>query len=475
MISLANRISFAAVAMVAIFGALAGYALYDKVRRSLKDEMEGRQNIRLAWIESALEYDDYHIGFSPKNVPDGAAELWQVSTRDGLVLWKSGDVPALSAVKKFSAESRHFALGDSNFAAISGHSLRRVEESQRPYVIFELPTGRIRVELLLTARTPSEAMYMELSRLRWALFAIVPVGTVALALLLTWFVRIQLRPLEAVAQRSAAIGPSDTRARIDVPANALEIVQLRDAINGMISRMSEGFDRERRFSSFAAHELRTPLAQLRTNIEVTLRRERDVAEYRHSMQEALLDIERLQKLVTDLLHLTRTQEATVAQNDHAALDVVITQAARASGQPVNLADGASPAIVRGNEELLISAVRNVLENAARYAPESSPTLNIESDSKLVRLRIADCGPGIPESERERIFQPLTRLDSARSITDQNGGFGLGLAIARTAVRACGGDLICGPRADGKSGAQFMFVFQRAQVAHGLTQLLPTHN
>lgn len=465
MLSLANRISFAAVAMVAIFGTLAGYALYDKVRRSLKDEMEGRQNVRLAWIEASLEYDDYHVGFSPKNVPEGAAELWQVSTRDGVVLWKSGDNPAFSEVKKFSSETRHFTLGSAEFPIAAAETLRRVDEGQRPFVNYELPTGRSRVELLITARTPSEAMYAELSRLRWALFAIVPVGTVVLAFLLTWFVRIQLRPLEVVARRAAAIGPADTRARIDIPANALEIVQLRDAINGMISRMSEGFERERRFSSFAAHELRTPLAQLRTNIEVTLRRERDVDEYRHSMREALLDIERLQKLVTDLLNLTRAQEALVSHTDHAALNVVIAQAARASGQEISMAENATPALIRGNEELLISAVRNVLENAARYAPASAPTLAIESDSTQVRLKIADTGPGVPESERERIFQPLTRLDTARSITDQSGGFGLGLAIARSAVRACGGDLICSARADGKSGAQFVFIFQRALAAN----------
>jgi signal transduction histidine kinase len=307
-------------------------------------------------------------------------------------------------------------------------------------------------------------MYAELSRLRLALMLIIPVGTTLLALLLTWFVRMQLKPLEAVARSSASIGPANTSARIDVEANALEIVQLREAINGMISRMAEGLERERRFSSFAAHELRTPLAQLRANIEVTLRRERDGVEYKRSLNEALLDIERLQKLVTDLLNLTRAQEAVVAPTERAALDVVISQAARASGQAVHFESQSSPEI-RGNEELLISAVRNVLENAARYAPASSPTLAVESDSKQVRLKIADLGPGIPEAERERIFQPLTRLDSARSITDQSGGFGLGLAIARSATRACGGDLLCGARSDGKSGAQFMFIFQRASIVN----------
>lgn len=464
MLSLANRISFAAVGMVAIFGTLAGYALYDKVRRSLKDEMEGRQNVRLAWIEASLEYDDYHLGFSPKKVSEGAAELWQVATRDGMVLWESGDIPAFSNIKKFSSETRRYVNGSPDFTTASSQSLRPVEEASRPYVIYEFPTGRTRVDLLITARTPSEAMYAELSRLRWALFAIVPAGTAALALLLTWFVRIQLRPLEAVARSATAIGPSDTRARIDVPANALEIVQLRDAINGMISRMSEGFERERRFSSFAAHELRTPLAQLRTNIEVTLRRERDANEYRHSMREALLDIERLQKLVTDLLHLTRAQEALVSQNEQAELNIVIAQAARASGQDIAKIDSATPALIRGNEDLLISAVRNVLENAARYAPGSAPALNIQSDTNHVRLMISDKGPGIPEFERERIFQPLTRLDAARSIKEQGGGFGLGLAIARSAVRACGGDLICKARADGQAGAEFVFIFQRVLSA-----------
>lgn len=462
MLSLANRISLTAVAMIAVFGTLAGYALYDKVRRSLKDEMEGRQNVRLAWIESSLDYDDYHLGFTPKQSPEGAAELWQVSTRDGVILWKSDPIPAFSKVTKFSSETRPLSMGNSDFQSIPGSALRKVEEGEHPYVLFELPTGRSRVELLITARTPSEAMYAELARLRLALMLIIPVGTTLLALLLTWFVRNQLKPLEAVARGSSLIGPADTRARIDVKANALEIVQLRDAINGMIARMGEGLDRERRFSSFAAHELRTPLAQLRTNIEVTLRRERNSDEYKRSLNEALLDIERLQKLVTDLLNLTRTQEVVVTLHEQAALNNIIAQATRATGQSIAYQPANVPPLIRGNEDLLVSAVRNVLENAARYAPQSSPTLDVEADSQQVRLKIADLGPGIPEAERERIFQPLTRLDTARSITDQSGGFGLGLAIARSAVRACGGDLVCGARSDGKSGAQFVFVFQRAE-------------
>jgi signal transduction histidine kinase len=461
--SLANRISIAVVLLVAAFGTLASYALYDKVRRSLKDEMEFRQNLRLAWLESCLTYDDYHIEMDSAREPDGGAELWQVATRDGRVLWRSPELEK-DKRRRLSSETRPFTLGSKDFPVLPGDKLTQFEEFNHALPMYELPTGRSRIELLITARTPSEAMYAELSRLRWALMAIVPLGTLILTIVVVWYVRRQLTPLSIVARSAAAIGPGNTSHRIDVDSKSVEIVQLKHAINGMIERMALGLERERQFSSFAAHELRTPLAQLRVNIEVALRRERSPEDYIRSLNEAMLDIDRLQKLVVDLLNLTRAQEAVVSASDHAALETVVAQAVRMSGHDAVTPEIAGDTLVQGNQELLVSAVRNVLENARRYAPGSAPELAVENAPDTVRLNISDFGPGVPEAERERIFVPLTRLDNARSLKDQNEGFGLGLAIARTAVRACGAELHCAGRADGQSGACFTFTFRRTPIS-----------
>jgi signal transduction histidine kinase len=117
--------------------------------------------------------------------------------------------------------------------------------------------------------------------------------------------------------------------------------------------------------------------------------------------------------------------------------------------------------VHGDADLLRAAFGNVFENAARYAPGEPPTVRVEPSAEQVRVVVSDRGPGVPEVERERIFQPLTRLDAARTVGGAADGFGLGLATARSAVRAFGGDLVCRGRADGAAGAAFVFTLRRA--------------
>jgi signal transduction histidine kinase len=117
--------------------------------------------------------------------------------------------------------------------------------------------------------------------------------------------------------------------------------------------------------------------------------------------------------------------------------------------------------VYGDADLLRAAFRNVLENAARHAPGEPPTVRVEASAEDVRVVVSDRGPGVPEAERERIFQPLTRLDPARTVGGAADGFGLGLATARSAARAFGGDLVCRGRADAAAGAEFVFTLRRS--------------
>jgi signal transduction histidine kinase len=247
-------------------------------------------------------------------------------------------------------------------------------------------------------------------------------------------------------------------------------VRLRETLNAMVERLAEGLARERRFASTAAHELRTPLTQLRLSVEVALSRPRETGEYQETLRQALQDIDRLQRLVGHLLFLARDHGATV-RTPVPLLDV-LARALRACGSTAALPVTERPVYVMGNADLLESALRNVLENAARYAPRRAPELRLTlpeiqdgvhpSTAPSVTLEIADFGPGVPPEDRERIFEPLTRLNPGRRAGGGGGGdpegFGLGLTVARNAVRACGGDLVCAARGDGQSGAAFVFTF-----------------
>jgi signal transduction histidine kinase len=226
-------------------------------------------------------------------------------------------------------------------------------------------------------------------------------------------------------------------------------------------------ERERRFAADAAHELRSPLAEMRATVEVALRRPREAGEYRDALEAVASGLVRLQNLVVGLLQLTRgAGGATGRPVDLAAVlrhAAGGSQAVRSRARPGDFsADGVW---VLGDPELLAAAVGNVLDNAARYAPAEAPTIAVETDGAggTVRVVISDRGPGVPAADRERIFEPLTRLDAARTVAGVE-GFGLGLAVARATARAFGGDLLCRARSDGAEGAEFVFSLRRAAAA-----------
>jgi signal transduction histidine kinase len=200
---------------------------------------------------------------------------------------------------------------------------------------------------------------------------------------------------------------------------------------------------------------------MRLTLDVALRRDRDPAEYRQALSEMSDDVRRLERLVVGLLELTRASER-VTTGRPVALAAVLAKAAAVHG-PARLDNPAAAegVCVRGDPELLVAAVGNVLGNAARYAPGEPPTVRVEGANGTVRVVVADRGPGVAEADRERIFEPLTRLGGASS-----DGFGLGLAVARGAARAVGGDLTCRARGDGQSGAEFVFDLPRAATTDG---------
>jgi signal transduction histidine kinase len=320
-----------------------------------------------------------------------------------------------------------------------------------------------RIELVIMARTSSAGMEYVLARLAWSLKMIGPLALLLTGALLAALIRWQLRPLARMAEQASRIGPGSPAERIGPVGSNTECVQLRDAINGMLERLAEGLEREHRFASTAAHELRTPLAQLRTTIEVALRRDRDADEYRAALAETLDDVERLQKLVLGLLHLARSAEHFgMASGRPVVLASLLEKAGRDHGPAfVGGRVKGDEVAVEGDEDLFLAALGNVLENAAHHAPEAPATIRVEDAGASVRLVVADHGPGIAAADRERIFEPLTRLRPARLDRDAADGFGLGLAVARAAARAYGGDLACRGRSDGDPGAEFVFSFRKA--------------
>jgi signal transduction histidine kinase len=249
-----------------------------------------------------------------------------------------------------------------------------------------------------------------------------------------------LRPVDAIRAEVADISERSLNRRVSVPPLDDEISRLASTMNMMLDRLDAAVERQRRFVADASHELQTPLAAARTDLEVALAHP-ESANWNDTAADLLTANKRMEQLVRDLLFLARADAGVVRAPARPVDldDIVLSEAARIRGAgKLRVDTGAvSAAAVQGRPDELTRAVRNLLDNAERYA---SAVIKIElsSDDRQVQLVVHDDGPGIPVADRERIFRRFARLDDDRN--RETGGTGLGLAIAKEIIDGYGGSL-----------------------------------
>ncbi|WP_051731954.1 sensor histidine kinase [Kitasatospora phosalacinea] len=279
---------------------------------------------------------------------------------------------------------------------------------------------------------------------------------VALVALVTWRVTGRaLRPVEAIRSEVAEITGHDLHRRVPVPHTGDEVSRLAVTVNSTLDRLEDAGQRQRRFIADASHELRSPIAVLRTQLEVALAHP-DPELWPELLADALQDTVRLQDLAADLLLLARLDAADPVATELLDLDVLfadVLDARTADRVPVR-AELAYGARVLGNRTWLTRLLTNLVDNAQRYA-DSRVEVQLAVVEGEVVLEVRDDGPGIPEPDRERVFERFTRLDDARS--RELGGAGLGLAIARDLAEHHGGTLAaeCPTAAEHPHGARLV--------------------
>lgn len=257
----------------------------------------------------------------------------------------------------------------------------------------------------------------------------VATSVVAAVAALTWFITGRtLQPVEQLRQGAAEITGTGERRLLPIPAGRDELHRLAVTLNDMLDRLEAASARQRAFVADAAHELRSPIAALRTELEVALAHPEQVDPY-ETGREALAEVERMAQLVDDLLVLARLDERTVHTAHDLDLREIVGDVVESLREPsvrVTI-DGDESVAVRGDRRGLARMVRNLLDNAVRHAA-TTVELQLRQAGERVELRVANDGPPIPDSDRERVFERFTRLDDARS--RDSGGAGLGLAIVR---------------------------------------------
>ncbi|WP_053700221.1 sensor histidine kinase [Streptomyces sp. NRRL F-5755] len=252
----------------------------------------------------------------------------------------------------------------------------------------------------------------------------------------TWLVtRRALRPVEGIRREMAAITAStDLSRRVPEPGSRDEIDRLARTTNETLGALQESVERQRRFVADASHELRSPIASLRTQLEVGIAHP-ELLDTPGAVEDAV----RLQNLAADLLLLARLdagERPADARIDLAAL--VREEVSQRVGDRIAVEVGELAGVeVAGSRGQLGRVLGNLLDNAQRHARESVRA-SVAREGEWAVLRVEDDGPGVPPEERERIFERFVRLDDARSRDD--GGAGLGLAIARDVAERHGGTL-----------------------------------
>ncbi len=271
-----------------------------------------------------------------------------------------------------------------------------------------------------------------------ALWIGVPALVLAVALLAWYLAGRALRPVEAIRAEAAAITGSTMHRRVPEPAGDDEVGRLARTMNAMLDRLEQSSVRQRQFVSDASHELRSPVAAIRAQLEVALRRG-DQTSWPPVARRVLDEDHRLEAAVGELLELARIEESTTerpASVDVDVDDLVFEEVSRVRAVPIDTSK-VSAGRVQGDAAQLARLVRNLLDNASSHA-RSRVNASVVTDDGWVVLTVDDDGPGILPEDRERVFDRFTRLDEGRD--RGGGGAGLGLAMVRAIAQRHGGEV-----------------------------------
>ena len=288
----------------------------------------------------------------------------------------------------------------------------------------------------------------------WAAAIVTCLGSIALLAISTaisvWTVRRGLSPLAALASSAGRV--SVNHWKLDAPPQVREtqeLVPLTDAMDGMLATLQHAFTSQREFLANAAHELKTPIAVLKSTLQLLLQQPRSAEEYRAHLEGALDDLARLEALTHSMLRLARAEQS---QTTKRATDLPLVDLASSCEQSAErlkpVSDSRSvridirpngPAKIHADPEDLELVWNNLFENAVRYSPAGSAVLvSISRSDQRARVDVEDRGPGIAEIDLQNIFNRFHRADASRS--RDTGGYGLGLAIVKAMVEAYGGTI-----------------------------------
>ncbi len=258
-----------------------------------------------------------------------------------------------------------------------------------------------------------------------------------------------LRPMQQIDTRLSHIFPRNRDERLPVNRDDDELSRLSVTINRLLDRVTESFRLQRMFVANVSHELKNPLTQISSQLEVSLLNQRDPAAYRQTIRSVLDDVQNLSTLTRELLQLSQInqEDAPRLLTDTVRIDEIVWDI-RQEVQAINprygvavdlgeLPDESDQLTVPGNKTLLCTALKNLTENACKFATDGQARISVRFDPRSVTIGIQNDGQPIPAEDLPYIFEPFYR---SRQTADQVRGYGVGLSLVERIVRLHGGQI-----------------------------------
>ena len=451
--TLTNRLTlFHLVTLAVVLAAFAG-SVYGLMRTILFRQLADQSTAALDTLVAAVEIEPNGLDWEPelRKIQFGGAEkqpAWAVFDSAGRRI-DGGEQIAIPLADYASPQANSDQAQSEIFW--SGQPwlvVRRTMHHPNPDAVRPNPRpGKLRHgTLVFVAAWPVAPLYRSLN----TLLVCVAGGSLAIWLLAAgagrWVSRRALAPVTSMANAVRQITIANLGERLALPRPHDELHELAASFNGLLTRLQESFERQRRFTGEASHQLRTPLSVMLGQIEVALRRERGPEEYRQTLATTHAQAERLRGIVEALLFLARadaeaglpTPEPLELSNWLKEYQDILQSNSRHSDLRIH-SELPDPTWVVAHRMLLEQSIDNLIDNACKYSKPGTPiTVSLTREETHALLSVADKGCGIVAEDLTHVFEPFFRSAEARRRGIN--GFGLGLAVTARSVAAFGGHL-----------------------------------
>jgi signal transduction histidine kinase len=422
-----------AIAMALLFGGLELF-VYDRSRADLNRSLNQGLSARAEDVRALVMQADSGLKQGGSSALAAPGERFaQILTPGGRVLDETSPQlsrPLLGPAERMRAATRPAFIDRVGVAGLAGGAR-----------LLAVPVQAQGQSLLVVVGASLHSRDAALVDLRTVLLLGGPVALALASLLGYALAALALRSVEAMRRRAEHISLAAPGQRLPVPRTNDELGRLANTLNEMLARNEAAFLRERTFVADASHELRSPLAILRAELDVALVGESSREELEHALASAAEEADRLSRLAEDLLTLSEADRGSLPIRSE-PIDVAPSLerlaarfAPRASVAGAAILTRISPGLrLRADPLRLEQALGNLLDNALRHGGRTV-VVRARREGENVELEVSDDGPGFPEDFLSDAFERFTRADSART----SGGAGLGLAIVRSIARAHGGE------------------------------------